>query len=109
MYFNDKKSELWFRARTNCLDLNNKKWKEEKNCVLCRYESETIEHFIMHCKQLEEIRALYPALQTPARQNDRETLKQFLYNENDIDRKKDVLMKMWRKRETTLNAMGNEQ
>ena len=102
MYHNDRKSEVWFRARTNCLDLNDKKWKDNKNCVMCGHETENLEHFIIDCNKIGDIRTEVPTLQHPVRQGNSETLRLFLYDNEDIDRKKDVLMKMWKKREAEI-------
>ena len=102
IYHNDRKSDLWFRARTNCMDLNDKQWNDSKVCVMCGHETENLEHFIIHCNETGDIRKEIPILQRPARQEDRETLRMFLYVNEDLDSKKEVLMNMWRKRETAI-------
>ena len=107
IYYNDIKSETWFKARANCLDLNGKKWKENKSCLMCGGEKEDIGHFILHCKYLSELRVHAFALQYPIRQHDSETLQLFLFDEEETDRKKDVLLKMWKCREKFINSNIN--
>ena len=61
-YDNTEESVLMFKARSNCLKLN---WRlrfenGDVNCKLCNADyEETIEHFLMDCMSLNEVREEY--------------------------------------------------
>ena len=60
-YDNTFKSQLMFRCRTNSLALNwRKRFKgEEEECNLCRQGTETLNHFVLECSELETTRRKY--------------------------------------------------
>ena len=66
-YDNRPASTTWFRARTNCLQLNdrNRFGNQETNCKLCEEEVEDLGHFILDCKALELDRRPSLELQRP--------------------------------------------
>ena len=51
IYDNRPSSGIWFRARTNTLQLNDRHSNKETNCLNCEQQSiiENIEHFILDC------------------------------------------------------------
>jgi len=57
-YTNRWGSQLLFRARTNTLRLNWRArfWGGEVTCVMCGVVEETLEHFLIDCRELEHIR-----------------------------------------------------
>ncbi|MPC54491.1 hypothetical protein E2C01_048410 [Portunus trituberculatus] len=62
IYDNTFKSKLLFRCRTNSLQLN---WRKrfsggEEKCDICQEgESETLQHFLLHCQGLKDIHSRY--------------------------------------------------
>ena len=56
---NSLASKLWFRGRSNTMDLNidNKYMKKGSTvCDLCEEEDEDMSHFLLRCKKLEKER-----------------------------------------------------
>ena len=101
-------SVIWFRARTNCLTLGDRKrhWGEETNCFMCREGREDLRHFILDCDRLEEIRIGIIGLQRPRLEDWREVLGRFLYGE-DGESGRRGLWRMWKERER-LRVMEEE-
>ena len=58
IYYNNRASELLFRARSNTLDLNTDKRHrgESELCDLCERGTENMKHFILECCRLEDMR-----------------------------------------------------
>ena len=58
MYDNRPSSIIMYRARTNCLKLNDRNRHQggEVKCKLCGAEVENLEHFILECVELSEER-----------------------------------------------------
>ena len=97
---NHPSSTIFFRARTNCLPLNDRKRHtgEDTKCVLCSSENENIEHFILNCPAYTEERAKAIHLQQPYNEHPDDIIGSFLFEREDIEQKKNVLYQMWRKR-----------
>ena len=103
-YENDFESTIWFQARANCLKLEDKNRETNKECKLCGEEIENLEHFLIKCKRLEIERAQDIRLQKPLNENINETIGEFLFTKEDIDKKKKLLKKMWQKRAAIIKA-----
>ena len=58
IYYNNRASELLFRARSNTMDLNTDKRHrgESELCDLCERGTENLKHFILECCRLEDVR-----------------------------------------------------
>ena len=100
MYSNNPSSTLWFKARANCLKLNDRKrfLKMEMKCEVCGDEKEDIIHFILECSPLNELRSNAAELQRPLNQNKEEIIGIFLFNPNCIETCKELLYRMWLRR-----------
>ena len=107
-YDNRPASTIWFRARTNCLQLNdrNRFGNQETSCKLCQEELEDLEHFILDCKALELERSYSIVLQRPRLLDRDETLGNFLYSHDAMENKKEILYNMWRKRRKLIENMS---
>ena len=101
-YENDFESTLWYRARANCLKLEDKNRETNKECKLCGEEIENLEHFLLKCGRLETIRTQDIRLQKPHNENVNEVIGEFLFTKDDINTKKEILKKMWQKRATII-------
>ena len=102
---NGYKYGIMMKARADALDLE---WRVlnpnvGKICKLCNEEVETLEHFILKCVSLQEIRNQYIQLQWPSPENNKNILKNVLLFEIDeqynFEYYVNMLYKLWRKRE----------
>ena len=103
-YENDLESTLWFKARANCLKLEDKNRQTSKECKLCGKEIEDLEHFILKCNRLENIRTEDIRLQKPHNEHTHEIIGEFLFTKEDITRKKSTIKKLWLRREAIIKA-----
>ena len=104
-YGNNKESDIWFRARTNCLDLDDKKWKELNSCRLCGVEKEDLIHFLLICETLQQIRARSILLQRPHTSDATEQMGDFLFEYDDMEERKALLFQMWNARTNFLKQL----
>ena len=111
IYGNNQESKVLFRARTNTLELQwRKKFINESTiCQLCKEEEETLEHFLLDCQNLNNVRKECILLMKPQHEN-RDTIVKYLLlfeieNEKDIAKYKKILLKMWRERKEILNRI----
>ena len=63
--------------------------------MMCNAENEDLAHFILNCPAYEEERKESMHLQKPYA---KDILGMFLFEEEDIEEKKEVLLKLWKKR-----------
>ncbi len=55
MYDNRQASVLLFKCRTNTLNINDRRFKEESTeCQVCGNEKEDLPHFILWCPAYDE-------------------------------------------------------
>ena len=96
IYSNEYGSVLLFQCRTNTLKL--RWWQGFEggvvNCLLCGGEEETVRHFVMACRELQEIRQ-YGVYGTKALE---EVIMFMGKSEVKVDRCKKMLEEMWRVR-----------
>ena len=90
-------SVLLFQCRTNTLKL---RWRQgfeggAVDCLLCVGEEETVRHFVVECRELQEIRRRYGVYGTEALE---EVLLFMEKNEEKVDRCKKMLEEMWKMR-----------
>ena len=106
-YGGGEKSRLWFRARTNCLELRGRRRGDEnRSCPICAHEVEDLAHFVLECAAWEKERAQSLALQRPRLEDGVETLKLFLFGGREGWREgAEVLCDMWRARRRRINGM----
>ena len=97
---NNPKSVVLFRARSNCLPLNDRKryTGEDTTCQSCMQECETIRHLILSCPAYGVLRSHSILLQQPYSENEDEIIGRFLFCKEDIEDKKEVLYRIWQER-----------
>ena len=104
IYDNSEESKLLFKARTNTLNLN---WRsrfkrnlEEQNilCPMCQREEETLEHFLLTCPNLMNIRSSWDFWKED---EPGETLKILLCFDKKTKGKK-CLKELWKERQKTI-------
>ena len=114
IYDNTYSTDIMFPARTNTLKLGWRKAhaNESTKCPMCDEEEENLEHFILNCRGLQEIREISVMLQRPYSES---TMKKFLLSEKTeqnsekIERNKRTLLSMWKKRKTFIQVQQQEQ
>ena len=103
IYDNRWSSVLLFRARANILDLNDRQrfnqGHKDTSCKLCGEEYEDLTHFLIKCKGLEEQRNTQIILKNKG-SNDEDTVGNVLFDieEQDLEKTKKMLQRMWNKR-----------
>ena len=98
-YEGREQDRIWFRARTNCLWLGDRRERVLERCGICGDDGlEDLMHFILDCGELEEERSGALELQRPRLDQRAVLVGQFLFEEEGRRWKSEVLMKMWRKR-----------
>ena len=72
-YYNEESSLIIFKMRSNTLRLNDRNRHVGGNisCV-CGHEIEDLEHFLLDCPKLEEVRMKILKLQRPQEENGKE-------------------------------------
>ena len=107
-YDDTPESTILFQARTNSLPLEDRKRhsKEETSYRLCRTETENLEHFILNCKNLMNVRNNVRNLQRPHAENKLQIMRDFLFNndmwEEDEEERKESLYSLWKARKEML-------
>ena len=97
---NNPKSVVFFRARSNCLPLKDRKRHtgEDTTCQSCMQECETIKHLILSCPAYSVPRSHSIHLQQPYNANEDNIIGRFLFHKEDIEDKKEVLYRIWQER-----------
>ena len=109
VYYNEKKHEIWFRAKSNCLDLRDRAREDSKECKMCGNGSEDLGHFMLHCQRLNKERISRVELQRPINMNEDSILGNFFFDGNNLHEKIDAVYKMWNKRSRTLKEIETRQ
>lgn len=107
VYDNKPSSVIWFKARTNCLPLKERKRfiNENTKCDLCEIESETLEHFMLRCPEYSERRSQIIELQQPYIENTSKIIGNFLFNRRSAEQKKEHLYSLWKIREQKIKEL----
>ena len=95
IYSNHPSSVIWYKARINALQLNdrNRHTNKETRCIICEneIENEDIYHFILYCPAYNTERSQIPELQQPYNNNKEEVLGHFLFDKGNAHKKKEHL------------------
>ena len=111
-YDNRPASITLYKARINCLPLKDRKRHQNENttCEVCGEEEENLKHFMLRCKEYEEERKTIITmleLQRPYEEDENQVIGKFLFKEERIEEKKELLQKMWKKREIKIRGLRN--
>ena len=74
---------------------------------MCKSEEENIKHFLFRCKITEAIRHKY--LNRINSNEEEYAIKEILFDKENIDRTKDFLSELWKKRKKVLNIINKEK
>ena len=69
---------------------------------------ETIEHFILDCTTYNSEREQFIELQQPYNENKDKVIGQFLFSKVNLEKKKEGLFQMWKKRERQLKTLRRQ-
>ena len=111
IYDNTPASRILFQARSNTLPLNiRKRFKQEPTgCELCPDKEEDMEHFLLYCPAMKDIRQHSLILQQPYKENNEETMQYFLFDKTkNRETNKEVLYQMWKLRNTELEKVRDQ-
>ncbi len=102
-YDNGAASVIFYKARANCLPLNDRKRHNNENeqCNLCGAEKEDLEHFLLWCPAYTNMRATISELQQHYTENTQNIIGHFLFDQKDIDKKLNTVYSFWKIRKKT--------
>ena len=105
IYRNDFASILLFQARSNTLSLNieNRFRNESTICELCKVEGENLEHFVLKCRNLDGSREKN-FIEKFKDMNNEDILGNMLFDYENIETTKKMLVNLWRDREIQLKS-----
>ena len=66
--------------------------------MLCNYEIEDIYHFILNCPKLRNKRYISETLRKKYSENQENAIGEFLFDEENLEKKKKELYDMWKER-----------
>lgn len=107
MYDNRPSSIILYKARSGTLQLNDRKrhTNGEVKCTLCGHEYEDLKHFILVCPSTNNERTKAKELQQPYQEDEIEIMGDYLFKEENLQEKKEILYKMWKKRELIIKSL----
>ena len=106
-YYNKGKSLILFKIKTNTLNLNERKRFKGENtkCELFNYEREDLNHFLLHCSALEEVRSRIYEWQRPRSENENDIIGKSLFKDEPEET---VLYEMWNMRNNKIRDLNRE-
>ena len=106
LYDNRPASVIFYKARTNNLNLNdrNRHTNGDTKCIMCGCDMEDLIHFILWCQGYWEMRIKEPLFQQPYVEDEVYLVGQLLFEKNKRDKVKDTLYQFWKKRELKRKA-----
>ena len=110
VYDNRPASITLYKARTNCLPLNERKRHQEEStiCEICGEGVEDIKHFMLYCREWNEERRKIIDLQQPYEEREEDIIGRFLFAEERLEEKKEFLHNIWKKRELKLKELKGD-
>ena len=110
VYDNRYSSVVLFKARSNTLPLNdrNRHIGGSTKCTLCDGQKEDLHHFLLECPQLSDIRVKSLILQQPYEEDKVNIIGNFLFENTEIEKKKEVLENLWKKRQLKIKEINDQ-
>ena len=110
-YANGHKWVIMMKARSNTLRLRWREWgtNEEKQCQICRNGTENLEHFLVTCVSLENVRSKYIELMRPRIDDNRKIMMVILMlceNEKSPLYYVDLIWDLWRERKKLMEMQA---
>ncbi len=95
VYTNNQASEILFNARTNNLNLNERKRfrGEDTKCDMCGAENEDLKHFLWWCPAYREERRTFTRLQQPYVKEEEDIIGKYLFENRYIEETKREICK----------------
>ena len=108
-YDNRRPSQILFQARANCMALNERNRHREggeTSCEICGEEElENLGHFLLACGSLDRERD-DEVMERNSGATAEEWIGNILWKEEDIERVKEMIGKMWQRRAVLRKRMG---
>ncbi len=97
VYTNNQASEILFKARTNNLNLNERKRfrGEDTKCDMCGADNEDLKHFLLWCPAYREERGKITRLQQPYVEDEEDIIGKYLFENRYIEETKREIYKFW--------------
>ena len=107
VYDNTPASVTFYAARANCLKLNDRRHHGGMSvcCEVCGAEREDLQHFLLECPGLQDIRGRQWELQRPYIEDKERIIGYYLFEGRNIEEKKSQLYKMWKQRERLIRSL----
>ena len=107
VYDNRPSSIILFKCRSNTLPLSdrNRFKNEATECKLCEAPIETLHHFLLDCPAYSDLREKIAELQQPYPENKNKVIVELIFNNNNIESKKEEIYKIWRRRDRLLKEL----
>ena len=104
IYDNQASSVVFFKCRTNNLNLNyRKRFRGESTmCEMCGAENENLNHFLLWCTKYNEKRNKCWKLQRPYIEDEDQVIGELLFDNLCSEQSKEVIYNFWKKREEIL-------
>ena len=101
LYDNRPASEIMYKARTNNLQLQDRKRHQggDTKCIMCDEETEDLEHFMLWCTAYTKVRSDDTNFQRPYIEKTEDLLGYLLYQEEIRKETKETIYKFWKIRE----------
>ena len=99
-------------ARADTLKLRWREWmtEEGRNCAICGYREETLEHFLLECERLKGIRCKYIELQSPMNEDHELIIANVLMYDKSTWKEKeyyvDMIYELWNERKRLIEGMS---
>ena len=108
LYNNRPESVVYFRARTNTLNLNDRRrfGGGVTKCDVCDCDKEDLIHFILWCTGYSDLREREPLLQQPYIEDEEHLVGQLLFEKEKSGKIKELLYKSWKRREFIRTTQG---
>ena len=74
----------------------------------CENIEENLIHFILFCPEYDEERTKLIELQRPYIEDNTEIVGRLLFEDRNIDKKKEMILQMWKKREKRIKEISNQ-
>ena len=104
-YYNEEKSLIRFKYRTNTLSLRHRIKEGDGTCRICENDLEDFSHFLLDCKGLEDERSQIYLLQRPRIENSNELIGRLIFQEYETY--DNELYGLWRKRVRFLKQLDD--
>ena len=101
LYDNSEASTFLFKCRTNNVNLGDRKRfnNQPTKCIMCDYEYEDLNNFLLYCPAYNQQRNKILMLQRPYIQDEQKIIGELLFEKKLSEHKKETIYIFWKIRE----------